>query len=52
MRAIIKDEINCIIMASSEEECIRLYKEAVDKVNAYGIEAWEEEVNRQIKAKR
>ncbi len=50
--AIIKDEINRIIMASSEEECIRLYKEAVDKVNAYGIEAWEEEVNRQIKAKR
>lgn len=50
--SIIKDEINLIIMAGSEEECRKLYQEAVDKVNAYGIEAWEKEVNDQIHAKR
>lgn len=50
--SIIKDEINRIIMASSEEECLKLYQEAVDKVNAYNIEAWEKEINNQILSKR
>jgi len=50
--SIIKDEINRIIMASSEEECLKLYQEALDKVNAYNIEAWEKEINRQIQSKR
>ena len=50
--SIIKDEINRIIMAGSEEECRKLYQEAVDKVNAYEVEAWEKEINEQIHAKR
>lgn len=50
--AIIKDQINLIIMAESEDECIRLYHEAVAKMDAYGIGAWEEEINRQIHEKR
>jgi putative aldouronate transport system substrate-binding protein len=50
--SVIKDEINRIIMAESAEQCEKLYNEAVDKVNAYGIEAWEKEVNDQIHAKR
>lgn len=50
--AVVKDLINNIIMAPTEEQARQLYKEAVDKVNAYGIEAWEAEVNRQIQGKR
>ena len=50
--AVVKDLINNIIMASSEEECRKLYQEAVDKVNAYGIEAWEAAINAQIQEKR
>ena len=48
----VKDLINNIIMAPTEEECRARYAEAVDKVNAYGIEAWEEAVNKQIHEKR
>lgn len=48
----IKDYINRIIMAPSEQDAVALYNEAVSKMNAYGIEAWEREVNAQIKAKR
>ncbi len=50
--AVVKDLINNIIMASSEEECRRLYDEAVAKVNAYGIADWEAAVNKQIQEKR
>lgn len=50
--AVVKDLINNIIMAPTEEECRARYAEAVDKVNAYGIEAWEEAVNKQIHEKR
>ncbi|MBQ8833445.1 MAG: extracellular solute-binding protein [Oscillospiraceae bacterium] len=50
--AVIKDEINRIIMAASEEEARKLYQEAVDKFNSYGIESWEAEINRQIQEKR
>ncbi|TAH74924.1 MAG: hypothetical protein EWM47_01215 [Anaerolineaceae bacterium] len=50
--SIIKDQINLIIMAESEEASRALYYETVDKVNAYGIEAWEKEINRQINEKR
>ena len=48
----IKDYINRIIMAPTEAQAVALYDEAVSKMNAYGIEAWEKEVNAQIKAKR
>lgn len=50
--SIIKDQINLIIMAKSEEECKALYYETIEKINAYGIEAWEKEINRQISEKR
>ena len=50
--SIIKDQINLIIMAESKEQCIALYEEAVKKMDAYGIGAWEEEINRQIHEKR
>ena len=50
--SVVKDLINNIIMAPTEEECRARYAEAVDKVNAYGIEAWEEAVNKQIHEKR
>lgn len=50
--SIIKDQINLIIMAESREQCIALYEEAVKKMDAYGIGAWEEEINRQIHEKR
>ncbi|MGF7146171.1 putative aldouronate transport system substrate-binding protein [Anaerotaenia torta] len=50
--SIIKDQINLIIMADSAEKCEALYHETVAKVNAYGIEAWEDQINRQIHEKR
>lgn len=50
--ALIKDRINKIIMASSAEEALKLYEQAVKDFNAYGIEAWEAEINKQIQAKR
>lgn len=50
--AVIKDMINNIIMAPTEEECRARYQEAVDRVNAYGISAWEEAINQQIHEKR
>ena len=50
--AVIKDLINNIIMAPSEEECRARYQEAVEKVDAYGIETWEEAINSQIQEKR
>ena len=50
--AVIKDEINRIIMAGSEEEARDLYHKAVEKFNSYGIEEWEKEINRQIHEKR
>ena len=50
--AVVKDLINNIIMAPTVEKAHQLYKEAVDKINAYGIEAWETEINRQIHSKR
>ena len=49
---IIKDHINNIIMAKSREEAIALYEKALKEFEAYGISAWEEEINRQIHAKR
>ncbi len=50
--SLIKDEINKIIMAPSEEEAIRRYEDALNKFEAYGISAWEAEINRQIHEKR
>ncbi len=50
--SMIKDEINKMIMAASEEEAIKIYEEALKKFEAYGISAWEEEINRQIHEKR
>ena len=50
--SMIKDRINKIIMASSAEEALKLYEQAVKDFNAYGIEAWEAEINRQIQEKR
>lgn len=50
--AVIKDLINNIIMAPTEEECRKLYEEAVEKVNSYGIEAWEKNINEQIAERR
>lgn len=50
--AVVKDLINNIIMAPTEEECRARYADAVAKVNAYGIEAWGEAVNAQIREKR
>ena len=49
---IIKDHINNIIMAKSREEAIALYEAALREFEAYGISAWEEEINRQIHEKR
>ena len=49
---VIKDLINNIIAAPTEEECRARYKEAVDKVNSYGIEAWEKNINDQIHERR
>jgi len=49
---IIKDHINNIIMAKTEEEAIALYEKALKEFEAYGISAWEEEINKQIHAKR
>lgn len=49
---IIKDHINNIIMAESEAKAIELYEKALREFEAYGISAWEEEINRQIHAKR
>lgn len=50
--AVIKDLINNIIMAPTEEECRKRYEEAVAKVNSYGIEAWEKNINEQIAQRR
>lgn len=50
--SLIKDRINKIIMAGSAEEALALYEQAVKDFNAYGIEAWEAEINRQIQEKR
>ncbi len=50
--SVVKDLINNIIMAPSEEECRARYQEAVDKMNAYGIEDWEKAINEQIQEKR
>lgn len=50
--AVVKDLINNIIMAPSEDEARARYQEAVDKVNAYGIEDWEAAINAQIQEKR
>lgn len=50
--SLIKDRINKIIMAATAEEALALYEQAVKDFNAYGIEAWEAEINRQIQAKR
>lgn len=50
--SMIKDRINKIIMAGSAEEALKLYEQAVKDFNAYGIEAWEAEINRQIQEKR
>lgn len=50
--SLIKDEINKMIMAASEEEAIKIYEEALKKFEAYGISAWEAEINRQIHEKR
>ena len=50
--AVIKDLINNIIMAPTEEECRKRYEEAVEKVNSYGIEAWEKNINEQIAERR
>lgn len=49
---IIKDHINKIIMASTAEEALSLYEKALSEFEAYGISAWEAEINRQIKEKR
>ena len=49
---IIKDHINNIIMAKSREEAIALYEKALKEFEAYGISAWEAEINRQIHEKR
>ena len=49
---IIKDHINNIIMAESEAKAIELYEKALKEFEAYGISAWEEEINKQIHAKR
>ena len=49
---IIKDHINNIIMAESEAKAIELYEQALKELEAYNISAWEEEINRQIHAKR
>lgn len=50
--AVIKDLINNIIMAPTEEECRKRYADAVAKVNSYGIEAWEKNINEQIAQRR
>ena len=50
--SLIKDEINKMIMASSEAEAIKIYEEALKKFEAYGISEWEAEINRQIHEKR
>ena len=49
---IIKDHINNIIMAKTREEAIALYEKALKEFEAYGISAWEAEINRQIHEKR
>ena len=41
-----------MIMASTEEEATQIYEEALEEFEAYGISAWEEEINRQIHEKR
>ena len=50
--SMIKDEINKIIMAATEEDAAHIYEEALEKFEAYGISAWEAEINRQISEKR
>ncbi len=50
--SLIKDRINKMIMAKTEEEAIAIYEQAVKDFEAYGISAWEEEINRQIQEKR
>lgn len=50
--AVVKDLINNIIMAPTEEECRSRYEEAISKINAYGIENWEAAINKQIQEKR
>ncbi len=50
--ALIKDRINKMIMAATEEEAIAIYEQALKDFEAYGISAWEAEVNRQIHEKR
>ena len=50
--SLIKDKINKMIMASTEEEATQIYEEALEEFEAYGISAWEEEINRQIHEKR
>ena len=41
-----------LFRSPSEEECRARYQEAVDKMNAYGIEDWEKAINEQIQEKR
>ncbi len=50
--SLIKDRINKMIMASTREEAIKIYEQAIKDFEAYGISAWEEEINRQIHEKR
>ncbi|MBQ8238537.1 MAG: extracellular solute-binding protein [Oscillospiraceae bacterium] len=50
--SLIKDKINKLIMAATAEEAEAIYEEALKEFEAYGISAWEEEINRQIHEKR
>lgn len=50
--SLIKDQINKMIMAATAEEAEAIYEKALEEFEAYGISAWEEEINRQIHEKR
>ena len=50
--SMIKDQINKMIMAATAEEAEAIYENALEEFEAYGISAWEEEINRQIHEKR
>lgn len=50
--SMIKDQINKMIMAATAEEAEAIYEQALEEFDAYGISAWEEEINRQIHEKR
>lgn len=50
--SLIKDQINKMIMAGTAEEAEAIYEKALEEFEAYGISAWEEEINRQIHEKR